>query len=244
MGFGILFFGYLIAFGFSPYFFADITAIVGCVVMLFAALKLAEYNRYFTGTIISAMALILLSAGELVCAFLSVQGDGITGDVLETGVNLAACGVHIFSLLGIWGIAKGAECAKVTGTAPRNLVMSVTYYIAASAVTLTEHLYADEAQYVALWLRAYWLICFILNLVLIYRAFGLLYSADEDPNVKKRSRFKIINYMDDKMDAFEENTKKYRMESVQMALDEAEKRKAEREKAKEKNRGTKKKKKK
>ncbi len=244
MGFGILFFGYFLTFGFSFLSFGDIAAVVGCVFMLFACLKLSEYNRYFNGMTVAVMVLTLLSLGGVMASVFHLPLEGLLSTLTEGGKLIAACVLHCFLFLGTRGISLGAECTKLVKGAERDLVMSVTYYTVSLVLLLTGGFFPDVATVIRLWLRLYWLVCFVLNMVLIYKAFGLLYPADEDPNGRKRSRFRIINFMEDKMDAFEENKKKYRMESMQMALNEAARAKKERDEKRSGNAHFKKKKKK
>lgn len=223
MGFGILFFGYFLTFAFSiskVYFFADV---IGGVVMLYAFSKLMQYNRYYVGAIYSTMLFTLLSALGAVLLMFHISAGDVLDTVLDIAKALSACAMHIFVFLGIRGISLGAECDKLVKKSERNLKLTLAYYIISHFVLFTSPLYEEVASYISLWVYIYWWICFILNLSLIYQAFGLLYSADEDQTEKKRSRFKIINYINDKMDAFEENSNKYRRESMQMAMDEAEK---------------------
>ncbi len=245
MGFGILFFGYLLAFGFSFYFFADIAAVVGCLVMLFGCAKLSEYNRYFNGAILSLTVLVLCSLvsplTSLLRVFSSVAEEVWT--VLDIAKPVAALAVHSFLFLGIRGISLGASCDKLVKTSVRNMVMTVTYYVVSLVVQLTGHWYRTIADAIEPWLAVYWLVCLVLNLVLLYKAFGILCPADEDPNRKKRSRFRFINFIDDKMDSFEENSKKYREDSMKMALDEADRLKKEREQKRREGHSKKKKKK-
>ncbi len=229
MGFGILFFGYFLTFAFSVskvYFFADL---IGCVVMLIAFGKLAQYNRYYVGAVASGVVFTLFSLAAAMVLMFKVPMDGWMDTALDVAKALSACAFHVFMFLGIRGISKGAECEKLVKKAERNLVMTSVYYATAHIVLFTSPLYETVASYISLWVYVYWWICFILNLALIYHAFGLLYSPEEEEGEPKRSRFKIINFMNDKMDAFEANSNKYRRESMEMALAEAEKRRKEKE---------------
>lgn len=223
MGFGILFFGYFLTFAFSiseVYFFADV---IGGIVMLYAFNKLMQYNRYYVGAIYSTVIFTLFSLTGAVLLMFKISPGDMMDTALDIAKALSACAMHIFVLLGIRGISLGAECDKLVKKSERNLKMTIAYYVVSHFVLFTSPLYEEVASYISLWVYVYWWICFIFNLSLIYQSFGLLYSADEDQMEKKRSRFKIINYINDKMDSFEENANKYRRESMKMAMDEAEK---------------------
>ncbi len=230
MGFGILFFGYFLTFAFTAskvYFFADV---IGCVVMLVGLAKLSQYNRYYVGAVASATLFTLFTLGSALMMLFKTSLGGGLDTAYDVAKALSACGLHVFIFLGIRGISMGAECEKLVKKAERRLVMTSVYYAALHIVLFTSPLYKEVASYVSLWVYVYWWVCFVLNLVLIYHAFGLLYSPEEEEKAPKRSRFRIINFMNDKMDAFEENSNKYRRESMEMALAEAEKRRQEKEK--------------
>jgi len=243
MGFGILFFGYFLTFAFSiskVYFFADV---IGCVVMLFAFGKLMRFNRYYVGAAAVSMIYTLLIATSALMMLFGVSIGKTADTLLDVLKALSSCGFHVLMFLGIRGISLGAECTKLVKKAERCLVMTVVYYAVLHIVLFTSPLYASVASYVSLWVYLYWWICFIYNLTLIYQAFGLLYSPEDEAKGPKRSRFKIINFMNDKMDEFEANSNKYRKESMEMALAEAERRRKEKEKKNPHNHSKKKKKK-
>lgn len=224
MGFGILFFGYFVTFAFSLssyYFFADV---LGALVMCYSFTKLAEYNLYFKKALIPAAAFILLSLTAASQMFFKWYPSG---GAVELGVTLAkavsAAIVHILVFLGMRGISFGADNKKLAGNAEKNLVMTMVYYAGYAAVMTMKFVGAAAAGYFANALLIYFILVLIFNLALIYKCFGTLCPADEDENEVKRSRFAIINKIDDKMDQFEKNTRKYQLDSMKMAMDEADK---------------------
>lgn len=224
MGFGILFFGYFLTFAFSLssyYFFADV---LGALVMCYSFTKLAEYNRYFKKALIPAAAFILFSLTAALQMFFKWYHAGSIPELCVTLAKAASsAAVHIFLFLGIRGISLGADNKKLAGNAEKNLVMTMVYYAGYAAVMTMKFVGAAVAGYFANALLIYFILVLILNLALIYRCFGTLCPVDEDENEVKRSRFAIINKIDDKMDQFEKNTRKYQLDSVKMAMDEADK---------------------
>jgi len=232
MGFGILIFGYFLSFAFSVsqyYFFTDI---IGAVVMMFAFSKLSEYNRYFVAASWSCLGFLLMCATNAVSMLLDLYS--MTGPVdmaVDIAKAAAACVMHIFVFLGIRGIALGAENPNIAGRAQRNLVMTMFYYAASLAVIIfSSAMSADLSQNLSLAVYFYWILLMFLNLLLIYSCFGKLCPADEDENEVKRSRFAIINKMNDKFDEIEEKKNEYRRESMRLAMEEADRKAAERAK--------------
>ncbi|MBE6616611.1 MAG: hypothetical protein E7627_01515 [Ruminococcaceae bacterium] len=232
MGFGILIFGYFLAFAFSIsqyYFFTDI---IGAVVMLFAFSKLSEYNRYYIGASYVCLGFLLLcstNAASMMFAFYDPTGP--VDLAVDIGKLVSACVMHVFIFLGIRGITMGAEAHGLAAKAQRNMVMTGVYYLAALTVILTSSFMSKETSYyLSLAVYFYWLISIVMNLVLIYNCFGKLCPADEDENEKKRSRFAIVNKFNDMFDELESKKQARREESMRLALEEAEKRAAEKAK--------------
>ncbi len=230
MGFGTLFFGYFVMFAFSlsnMYFFADI---IGSLITAYAFTKLAQYNRYFNKATIAALAFLLFSAVNASNMMFDIWSDGYISTVVNLLRVIAAAVTHIYMFLGARGISLGAEADKLAKKAERNLTMTVIYYVAYSIVTNVAIENTELDGYFDVVLLLYYIVCLVMNLAFIYRCFTFLAPADEDVTERKRSRFRLINMMDDKMDEIEAKKQQYRMESMQMALEEAEK--AEREKKK------------
>jgi len=129
--------------------------------------------------------------------------------------------------LGMRGISVGADADKLVRTSERNLVLTMVYYALYLLVLAASPLLGASTQYVSTVVYLYHIVCILLNLVLIYKCFGILCPADEDETEKKRSRFAIINKISDKVDAIDEERVRYREESVRLANEEAARRVAE-----------------
>ena len=231
MGFGTLFFGYFAMFAFtlSPYyFFADI---IGAVVAIWAYVRLSEYNRYFRGAAAAALVfLILCGVNAASLMFTLYEADGAADLAVSAGKEAAACVMHVFFFLGTRGICLGADAKKLTAKTERNFVMTMFAYLAAFAVLALNRVIGDELAPVGFMLLLYRLICIVMNLALIYQCFGILMPADEDENEKKRSRFAFVNAMSDKFDALDDAKNEYRRQSMKMAMDEADRLRAEKQK--------------
>lgn len=224
MGFGTLFFGYFVMFAFSlssMYFFADI---IGAVITIFAFSKLAEYNKYFNRAMLAALIFTVFSAvNAAIMMFDFYQSGGAVSQAVSLMRSLFSAVMHVFMFLGARGIALGAGADKLAKTAERNMAMILVYYAAYMVLTAFPGIREDILQYMSMFVLIYWLVCFVLNIVFIYKCFAILVPEDENENEKKRSRFAFINKIDDKMDEFEKNRQEYRLESVRLAQEEAEK---------------------
>ncbi|MGN1345395.1 MAG: hypothetical protein ACI4V1_01305 [Eubacteriales bacterium] len=228
MGFGILLFGYFVMFAFSlsqVYFFADI---IGAVVVLLAFSRLSEYNRYFVGAMVGNLAfLVLCTLNAASLMFGLYDPDGSIALAVNLAKAAAACAMHLPMFLGIRGISRGAASEKLVRTSERNLVLTMLYYVLYFLVVVLSPLLAESTPYVSTVVYLYDLVCIFLNLVLFYKCFAILCPADEDENAKKRSRFAIINKINDKMDSIDDERARYREESVKLAMEEADRRAAE-----------------
>lgn len=233
MGFGILLIGYFITFAFTLskyYFFADI---IGACIMIYAFTKLDQYNRYFSRAAVSAIVFTLLCALSASSLMFGIYDPAGSIDMaVDIAKQLAVCVMHVFVFLGTMGIAANADSEKLVQNARRNFIMTMVYYTFSVAVLALSPVLADKIQYLSAVVYLYWLACLFMNLVLLYKCFGILCPAEEDENEVKRSRFAIINKIEDKMDSFEKKSQQYREESIRMAIDEADRRAAEKAKKK------------
>ena len=249
MGFGTLFFGYfaMYAFSISPYyFFADI---IGGVTAVFALSKLSEYSRHFTGAMYGALGFLVFSgfnAVSVIFGLYPVLNTSAflfgTNSIGDTGVWMAvellklASGavMHVFLLRGIRVVAERAEQEKLAKKSVRNLGASSLYF-AAQAVVLPLKLCLPEnaaaaAAGAGVWL--FWVLCFLLNLFLIYGCFASIIPADADENEKPRSKIPLLNKLSDKFDELDDKKNEYRRESMKLAMEEADRLRAEKQKKK------------
>lgn len=217
----------MLAFSLSQvYFFADI---LGAFVTLYAFSKLSEYNRYFVAAMWSGLAFLLLCAVNAASLMFDIYDmTGAVATAVNAAKAVAMCVTHVLMFLGMRGISMGAGAERLVKNAERNLVLTMVYYVLYFVVLFASPILGTATQYISTVVFLYDAVCIFLNLVLIYRCFGILCPADEDENVKKRSRFAIINKISDKVDAIDDERVRYREESVRLANEEAARRAAER----------------
>ena len=231
MGFGLLILGYFLTFAFTisqAYFFADV---IGALVMLYAFTKLSEYNRYFRGAAAAGMVftLLALTSGVLLSMHM-LTSEGIIDILLDAAKSVSALVMHVCMLLGTRGIAEGADCGKLADRAMRNLVMVITYYVLYFGTLIAAPFLPAVVSYISFLVYIYFLVCLVLNLLLLHTCFGMLYPAEGDPMENRRSKVPLINKMSDAFDRLEDKKNAFRKESMELAMEEAEKRAAEKAK--------------
>ena len=231
MGFGLLILGYFLTFAFTisqAYFFADV---IGALVMLYAFTKLSEYNRYFRGAAAAGMVftLLALTSGVLLSMHM-LTTEGVLDIVLDAAKSASALVMHVFMLLGTRGIAEGADCGKLADRAMRNLVMVITYYVLYFGTLIAASFLPAVGSYISFLVYIYFLVCLVLNLLLLHTCFGMLYPAEGDPMENRRSRVPLFNKVSDAFDRLEDKKNAFRKESMELAMEEAEKRAAEKAK--------------
>ena len=231
MGFGLLILGYFLTFAFTisqAYFFADV---IGALVLLYAFTKLSEYNLHFRSAAVAGIVFTLLAlAGGIMISMHMLTSEGILDILLDIAKSVSALVMHIFMFLGTRGIAQGAECTGLAEKTMRNLVLTVTYYVLYFLTLLLSLAAPAIVSYVSFLVYLYFLVCLVLNLLLFHTCFGMLYPAEGDPMENRRSKIPFLNKLSDAFDKVEEKKTAFRKESMQMAMDEAQKRAAEKEK--------------
>ena len=235
MGFGILLLGYFLMYAFSisqVYFFADI---IGAIIVIFAFSKLSQYNRYFVGSMWACLMFIAFAAVSASSLMFDIYDtNGIVAQIIGLLKTASSWAMHIVMFLGIRGISLGAACEKLAKKSLRNLSITSVYYLGCIALSIIA-LFSTNSEVVTYMnglMYLYSIVCVVINLILIYNCFGTICPADEDENEVKRSRFAIINKIDDKMDEFEQKNREFHRESMRLAMEEADRRANEKAKHK------------
>lgn len=219
MGFGVLFFGYFLAFGFSlskVYFFADI---IGAVIMLFAFTRLAQYNTYYKASFGVGVGFILLCGVSAARVVMPIYPSGGAIDICVSGLKLAAaCVMLVITFLGAGGISGGAGEERLVRASQRQITLTAVYYVLALGMLAVSGFLGNAAAYVGFVLLVYYYFVFVTNLVFVYKCFATLCPADED---EKKDRNGVLDKMDYTIESITRNTKKYGEDSIRLAIDEA-----------------------
>ncbi len=227
MGFGLLFIGYLLTFllsmagGYGAY-----PAIVGCLVLLYAQTKLAEYEKNFKYSFFATLPMTACVAYELAVSAVTMMGISLPGFLGSAGMEAAMkyagfvfeFAFHCFLLLAIAKIAGDTELGKQKTAAWRNLIIYGVYFATAVVASLISP-ETDAAPYLFLAQFVMYLVCMILNGVLIFSCYMHICDENDQDMKAKPSRFEAVNRFREEFDRREEKarqkSREYRAEKMQ-----------------------------
>jgi hypothetical protein len=201
MGFGILFIGYFI----EAIIFIGISEtikLLGCAIMLIAALKLRRYNRTFdllVGTLTFAMAFFAFgSVIEIINVIKpnAVALHGAAKTVVFIIDVLVAFALNASILVSARAIAKDTECEKIFFGATRNFVFFAILLVLQLAAILPFP-FTQRLGILAIILQ---LVLAFMNLYLIFRCYAEICDQSDVDMERKPSRFAFVNNYRDEMD--------------------------------------------
>ena len=214
MGFGTLFVGYVLTFFMSLVLYGYYIEFVGILLMLYASIKLSEYEEKFRYLIFSTLFLLLIScysvfsntASEIFHwepAFFSNFAG--TYEMLKIGAD-AIFHAALFTAVG--RIAHDTGCLKISGAALRNAVFYGIYFIARMIVRIPAISASAAAKYINIAGNYIWLLCVVINSVMLFSSYMKICDEGDTEMEAKPSRFKIINKMREDFDKKESNARK------------------------------------
>ena len=206
MGFGLLFLGYFIAYFMS---LALPLKIVGCLLMIWAVMKLSEYNQRFRLCLAPLGILCVFSVYAIICFVsksLQLQSVICSDSVYKVVSNLGEVvdiAYHTCLLTAVCAIAKETELPKIAFCSMRNLLIvcvgGVLYYV---NLFIPVGDIIKPIGFISAVIRLLWK---VLNCILIANCYRLICpEGDEDMPVKE-SKIGIIRKMDAVINKREEN---------------------------------------
>ena len=206
MGFGLLFLGYFIAYFMS---LALPLKIVGCLLMIWAVMKLSEYNQRFRLCLAPLGILCVFSVYAIICFVsksLQLQSVICSDSVYKVVSNLGEVvdiAYHTCLLTAVCAIAKETELPKIAFCSMRNLLIvcvgGVLYYV---NLFIPVGDIIKPIGFISAVIRLLWI---VLNCILIANCYRLICpEGDEDMPVKE-SKIGIIRKMDAVINKREEN---------------------------------------
>lgn len=239
MGFGLLLCGYfvltLMTVGMGEYSFA--AYIIGGMVALKATLSLKDYNPRFSLAACASAAYVLLGVyhafGFLDTIFLwgIFPAEGMLHTVAQAvgyGIELA---FHGFTLWSVMELAGELNLVKIKSRAQMGLVLAGIWGLGQVILVLFPAVAAFQQNVFPKMILLFALLCYVLNTFLLYTCYQNICPAGEEHGTPtKRSRFALINKINDKLD---EKSAKALRETMEYR---AERQKQKEEKKKNKNR--------
>ena len=202
MGFGLLFFGYLVAFllYLNPY--AALTRLIGYAIIFAALTKLRRHNRWFAYTQVSAVPLLALALGAVSVDFASrIMGDAAPAALqnvqgyMETLMTLLLLVFHVCLLMAIYTIAVDTALPALARSARRNIVLIAAYAVLHGIWSLPVQLGDSYTVTLSLMLFVLQLIWTVADLFLIFRCYMWICLEGDEDMEQKPSHFAWINRM-------------------------------------------------
>lgn len=218
MGFGLLLIGYFVSFAMSlsgKSYFLDIA---GGFLMTYALMKISDYSVKFKISVPYSMAFVIASlATAAVSLFI---GEGIVVVFMSTVRAATILLFHIYVLLALEDMAKGADDYTLAKRSKRNLKIVITYFVFYILVEFGKLVFDDVmtaySNAFMYFYRVFWL---IMNLILLHSAYARLYIEGTQQKYAelpefKESKIKFINGI--KKRAYEAQKKAYEADMKMM----------------------------
>lgn len=229
MGFGVLFIGYFITYIMSINSFGVFFRLFGYLVMTYAGVKLASYNKSFRYPVYVSSVLALLSAlqsASLIMGYLydnmvisSNIFDGAFDHVIGYIDDAFMCAFHIILLLAIRAIAKETEVSKIEYESLRNIFLIALYYILRVVAYLPLPIQNAYNATMGVPLFMFFIVCLVLDAVIIFSCYYGICDENDTEMKRKPSRFAFINQYREERDAkqakAEAEMEKYRQELIE-----------------------------
>ena len=201
MGYGLLFFGYILAFFFSSgttYFFADV---IGSCIMIAALYKLSAYDKgYFMSLVTAFVYAVVCFVGGMVFALGFGDSSGVLTPALSVLKLVSVVVFHAFMLAATARMCVRAELPKYTVAARRNFIMTIVYCaLDAVVVTVGESL-GKARPYLAIAAAFLGIIWLVANAYLIFRCFSLICEDGDENAEPKKSKIPLVNKIMEKID--------------------------------------------
>jgi len=165
--------------------------------MTYALLKLSDYSIKFKISVPYSVAFVITSLGSAaVSLFTSNEIASVVALTIRAATILL---FHIYVLLALEDMAKGADDGKLAGRARRNLKIVIAYFIFYVIIAFVQRFFDDVmTAYSEAFMYFYRVLWLILNLILFHSAYARLYIEGTQEKfaelpVYKESKNKFIN---------------------------------------------------
>ncbi len=178
MGFGVLFVGYLLSFGFTSgaNYVMSILGIIGTIFLFKASKLLGRYTNKFK---ISGYFAIILSIAYIYNAVLQVMNTYFSSVNVSTFIERlayislvsAVFAYNLIMYLAISDIARTAENTRVRVSAQRDIVLMVIYYTFVSLLPLLTGFMTNYEYIISAFVKLVGILWLILSIILVLSAY-------------------------------------------------------------------------
>lgn len=203
MGFGILFFGYLITYLLSLNPYAALTRLIGYAVMLVGLTRLRRHNRWFAFSQLTAIPLGALALVNTVLDLLGRFGgtEYAAAGALEGFMTLFVLLFHVCLMVAIHTIAADTELPRLGRSARTALGLTAAYAVLSGLCVLPVDLGQSYTMTLNFLLFLFGLVWTLFNLVLIFRCYMWICLEGDEEMEQKPSRFAFVNRFREKQAA-------------------------------------------
>lgn len=229
MGFGVLFIGYFITYIMSINTFGVFFRLFGYLVMTYAGIKLASYNKNFRYPVYVSSILAILSALQSASRIMGYLYDNmvISSNIFDGAFDrvigyvdeIFVFAFHIVLLLAIRAIAKDTEISKIQYAATRNIFLIALYIVLRVVAFIPLPIQNSYNQNMGIPLFMFYLVWIVLDAVIIFSCYYGICDENDTDMKRKPSRFAFINQYREERDAkqakAEAEMEKYRQELLE-----------------------------
>ena len=208
MGFGLLFFGYLIGMNFVYNGFTDV---ISYLIILYALALLYRHNKFFKNSFYTLIPLSVFGVLFFVFEIISFIGieNGLDPVLIHSYYSVSTSILKllytVFLLKGIENLALELDIPTIRIKAFRNRFFVWIYYPLFIFTELSqEGDLAKIAQYAFLPVMLFGFVCLILNSVLFYSCYMWICLEGDENMHRATSHFKFINLINKKEEALAE----------------------------------------
>ena len=191
MGFGVLFIGYFFTYIGAITPLSTFCYVIGTGIIIYSLKNLIYENKIFGATMITAIALELVSIVKMVMSVLGYVNN-LTYSVFNHIQGYISPLLSILLIIAIYFIAKQVGLIKVQTKAIVDLVLLGIYVVSAVIYNLVNSEFAKQRLFVINVISL--LICTIFTLIIIFNCYAsICYEGDE--NMEKETGNKPLDYL-------------------------------------------------
>ncbi len=213
MGFGLIFFGYAMAYLLSLNSFGFLFRLLGCAIMISGLSKLTQFEKSFK----YANAFVyMLSAAATAESIIYLFGAGLAEKAQTYSlVAFLALSIpfHVFLHRSINSLSKDVGLLSILKSSMRNAAFGIVELVLATVAFVFWYLKVSVARYLLMAAFILPFLIFVLNLILLYSCYKNICEEGDEEALRKPSKISFLNKLFDAADKREqeifEKTKSY-----------------------------------